>query len=473
MENNLLIESCKNKLANNPKNVETLKELGELYLSLHRYNEALECYKKIHNSNPTPEMYAITSNQIGVCYTNLLDYTQAIEYFKKVLTIKNDITDVYNNIGTCYVSLKNYKSAEMVYLISSKIKDNNDSTNYALANLYFYMKKYDTSIHHYEKITGKGCEQFIYNLSFPHLAKKNFIKGFKLYETRLIYDTICKQTGQMCRVIIPQILNWNGKDKCNHLLIVYEQGIGDNIQYYRYIIQLSNLYPNMKITYFCKNCVSTILTTYNNINIVEQLSDKETYEYKLFIMSLPHILKISNIVPIEDSYIKTNNEKFSYWKNKLSSLSGLKIGLAYNGLLTSFIEKNIALQEFITLCDLNVNFICIHKLCELKTDIENINNMWKFNFYDIDKDENSSFQDTIAILQNVDLLITVDTAFVHLAGVMGVKTWLLLGYGSDWRWFNDDECHWYKSVELLRMRENIELKNIIPLVKTKLIELIG
>ena len=96
--------------------------------------------------------------------------------------------------------------------------------------------------------------------------------------------------------------------------------------------------------------------------------------------------------------------------------------------------------------------------------------MKNIKFFDIDQD--IPFQDTVAILQNIDLLITIDTSVVHLAGVMGVPTWLLLGYGSDWRWSNKSNTYWYKSVELMRMTENIHLKNIMNDVKKKLIELI-
>ena len=88
------------------------------------------------------------------------------------------------------------------------------------------------------------------------------------------------------------------------------------------------------------------------------------------------------------------------------------------------------------------------------------------HFFDIDKD--IPFVDTIAILQNIDILITIDSAIAHLAGVLGVKTWLLLGYGSDWRWSNTNETYWYNSVEIIRMHENIELKNILPEIKNKL-----
>ena len=76
-----------------------------------------------------------------------------------------------------------------------------------------------------------------------------------------------------------------------------------------------------------------------------------------------------------------------------------------------------------------------------------------------------AFVDTIAILKNIDILLTVDTSIVHLAGILDVKTILMLGYTSEWRWFTDNEKVWYNSVELLRANDNLELKSVLPEVK--------
>jgi ADP-heptose:LPS heptosyltransferase len=183
-------------------------------------------------------------------------------------------------------------------------------------------------------------------------------------------------------------------------------------------------------------------------------------------MSLSYILKIDKINPNIVNYINTNEGKVKYWKNELNHLKKYKVGITYNGLLSSVICKNISLSEFKILFDCNIDLICIHKLNEVDEENKAFFKD-KITFVDIDND--IPFQDTIAILQNIDLLITIDTFIVHLAGVLNIKTWLLLGYVSDWRWFNDTAiCDWYNSVEILRMKENKELKYILTEVKDKL-----
>jgi ADP-heptose:LPS heptosyltransferase len=221
----------------------------------------------------------------------------------------------------------------------------------------------------------------------------------------------------------------------------------------------------MIIDYFTRENLTDIFISYNNINIVKNIVLLD-YDYKLYIMSLPKILNLTLIEPNKINYIKTDQDKLLFWKNKISPLKKFKVGFVYNGLLFSFIEKYIPLQDYETLCDLNIDLICIHKKNEVEPDLKNIKFRDKIIHYDIDVD--NPFEDTIHILQNIDLLITVDTFIVHLAGVLNVKTWLLLGT-HDWRWSNDKiKTYWYNSVELIRTKENEKLKDLIKTVKTKL-----
>jgi tetratricopeptide (TPR) repeat protein len=455
---------CYNKLlAIEPKNELYMKELGEVYEVINNPEKAIEVYKNMLLINPKN---GVILNQIGCCYNKLLDYKKSIEYFKKVLAIKNDIAVVYKNIGICHVNLREFKHGEINFLIAEKLGIGSSDINEQLAQLYFYTKNYDKSINYFKNIPNiYDLPEKAYPFSFPCLANKNFKLGFELYENRLKTNKICQQTKQNMRVEIPWIVNWDGKMPCAHLLIIYEQGIGDNIQYFRFIIELSKKYPDMKITYFCKNTIQHILKEYKNIDIVLNLNDTSVFNYKLYIMSLPYILELDNITYNTEQYIKINDEKCCYWKNKLSEHKNLKIGFIYYGLLSSFIEKTIPLEEWKIICDLNVDLICLHKKDSIQSNIDFLD---KITIHDIDVDV--PFEDTIAILQNIDLLITVDTSIAHLAGVLGVKTWLLLGYCSDWRWFNDDKNSvWYKNVELMRITENVELKNILKNVKQRLI----
>jgi tetratricopeptide (TPR) repeat protein len=458
------IQNYKKIIDLNPTNINKyLREFGEIYEKQNMFYEAIECYIKVLKTEKNDiSVIGVLTNQIGTCYFNLNQFKLSINYFKKVLLIK-EISDVHCNIGICNISLKDYKEAE-IYLLNSYKMDQNIRASSSLGQIYYYLKKYEKSIEYYKQIVTDNNYIDTYNLSFSYLAKRDFKNGLPLYENRLNFNNINKQTNLKDRVEIP-LEYWNGTDICNSLLIVAEQGLGDNIQYYRFIIELSEKYPKLKITYFCKKEISHIFKTYNNIEIVQNLYIFN-YDYKLFIMSLPNILKLSVIVPNKINYINVNEDKLTFWKDKTNQLKRFKVGFVYNGLLSSFIEKNIPLQEYETLCDLNIDLICIHRKSEVVNDFNKISFRDKIIHYDIDNDK--PFEDTIHLLQNLDLLITIDTFIVHLAGILNVKTWLLLGT-SEWRWSNDiSKTYWYNSVELIRTKENEKLKDLIKTVKNKL-----
>jgi ADP-heptose:LPS heptosyltransferase/predicted small integral membrane protein len=469
------IEYYTKSLEQKRDNIDCMTALATTYEKIGKHDKSIDIYRKILDLGTRNMVLIITMlNQIGVCYNNMAQYASAIEYFEKVLSIKNDIPEVYNNIASCWMSLKNYDMCVSNYYKSVKINKKAGGFE-SLGRVYFFTKRYDMAINCYKKVEDFATNSSVkYNCSFPYLAKKQFLEGFKLYENRLVLNNICEYTKLQLRIDLPQVKLWDGITPCERLLVIYEQGIGDNIQYYRYLIELATLYPAMQISYFCKESVQKLFKKYSNIHIIDNIPIINDvvygYDYKLYIMSLPHILKIENILPNTINYINVNEDKIMYWKNMLSPQK-YKVGFTYKGLLTFILEKNIPLSEFHVLLNDNIEFICLHKMEEIN-EADRVLFGDKIHFLDIDRDV--PFEDTVAILHNIDLLISIDTYIVHLAGVLNIKTWLLLGYISDWRWFDDNTCVWYNSVEIIRMNENKELANIlVDKVKDKLSSVVG
>lgn len=418
--------------------------------------------------------FCILQNEIAMCYVSCGEEETAIKHFKKIIPIKNDIPDVYNNLAVCYTNMKDYKKALVCLQVSVRLNPC-DNVYLRLASIYFYTKQYEQSIEAHKNMQHPTLPN-LYNSSFPYLAKKDFVTGFALYENRLAENNIHPQTGCVERLEIPSIKYWNGVDPCGHLMVIYEQGIGDNIQYFRFLIELASRFPEMSITYFCKSNVSNLFEVkgYSNIFIVNDSLplNIQIFDKKVYIMSLPHLLHIDTISPCRLNYIQEDETNTLLWKDKLSSISAnkLKVGLVYHGLLMSYIDKQIPLEEFEDICQTECfQVICLHKIDEkIETDIARVPFADKIHI-EREMDEKRAFWDTIAILRNLDVLITIDTSIAHLAGVMGVKTLLLIGYCSDWRWFDTEEKVWYESVEIVRTNEQKPLEHLLPEVKQRLL----
>lgn len=422
------------------------KKKADDFFSKNNFEDAIIFYKKYILSDITLQEKCINLNQIGSCYFNLNKFKEAIESYKKALELFK-IDDIYCNIGSCFTNLKLYDKALDYYGKALKIKKTKRVFK-SMANIYFYKKEYENSIEYYNKaLEMKILPELLYDLSFPHLASRHFDIGFELYENRLLFK--CKNIGET-RLELPQLKNWDGTSKCNNLLILSEQGLGDNILFYRYIIELSEKFPNMKITYFCRRQLPHIFKKYlYNIDIISNLYFTNSYDYKIYIMSLPYILKIRSITPNIKNYIKINPYKNKIWENKLLNLKKFKIGISWKGLLSSFIDKDIPYEKLEILSKLDASIICLHK----KEDIQNIDkNKFENSIYFYNIDEEKSFEDTICILNNIDLLITIDSCLTYIAGIMNINTLLLLGKDSDWRWFNynHDSTPWYNSVKIIK-----------------------
>ena len=130
--------------------------------------------------------------------------------------------------------------------------------------------------------------------------------------------------------------------------------------------------------------------------------------------------------------------------------------------MKSFIDKNIDPAAFRELNDWGVEWVCLHRASDISA--KTLQGIHRIHVFD-DLDRDGHFVDTISILKQLDLVITVDTSIIHLSGVLGIPTLLLLGYGSDWRWFSDTEkTAWYDSVLILRMTENRSMNELIPAI---------
>ena len=450
------------------KYIMNIKKKADKFFKQQKFNKAIKIYKKYVSKNISSREKCINLNQIGLCYFNLKQYNEAFKFFEKALTLY-EIHDIYSNAGSCLTLLKLYDKAIDYYLKGLGIQKTFRGLR-SMGSIYFYKKKYNNAINYYNQaLEINNTPEILYDLSFIFMTLKQFDKGLKLYENRLLFNHVLQ--GEP-RLELPELKIWNGTDKCNHLLIVSEQGLGDNILFYRYIIELSEKYPNMIITYFCRKQIHHIFKKYDNINIIVNLYFQTRFNYKLYIMSLPYILKTTSIVNNINNYISIDEKKNELWKKKLSSLKKFKIGISWKGLLHSFIEKSIPYTQLESLTQLDASIICLHK----NDDIQDIDkNLFEnpIHFFNIDEDQ--PFSDTIAILNNIDLLITIDSCLTYIAGIMNINTLLLLGKLSDWRWFNDkhDATPWYNSVKLIKsMKHYNDWENIINDTKEVVCKLI-
>ena len=290
--------------------------------------------------------------------------------------------------------------------------------------------------------------------------------GWMLYEKR--WETNYKSFENP--MILPRPL-WQGEqlNSQNRLLIKAEQGIGDNIQFVRYAIYLKQqgidvlVWNNEHIDDFLReNLAQYGIPT-------AKLGDSVHFTHWVRMMSLPHLCRttLSN-VPLTSKYLHSSKKYLQKWQTKLPLASQkLKIGIVWRGNALTDTDKirSIPLSLFSQLFYLNAEFHVLQK--EINQDerqvLINYSNVYDWH------NELTSFSDTAAIIEQMDLILCVDTSVTHLAAAMGKPTWVLINYKPDFRWLiSGERSIWYESVKLFRQDLDYDWKPIILRVKDDL-----
>ena len=422
----------------NPNSVVCLINKAILLNKINKNNEAIICCDKALKINPS--LYEAHYNKI-IYLLELELNEEAIYSFEeaKKLKIIDRIKDskFFLNVAIVYYKLERYNEADENYNIALKISPNSPEIKYNLALL--------------QLISGKfleGFENYEQRLNMPHLD----LLGFK---SKALKNLNYVNVQELKYNILPTLINLSDL-RGKILLVTDEQGFGDFIQFSRYIYKLLEYNPKQIILEVHKNLQDFIKVQFDNSVRIIDVGDfiKENVDYKVALLSLPYLFKTTlNSIPYTNKYF--NNLKILPFrlKNILNTKKKLKIAIACSGNPKNKLDKtrSIHLENFEPLTKYAELFL-LQKSINKKDQhfLESKKSSIKF----IGKDINC-FSYLAAVIVDMDLVISVDTVFIHLAGSLGKKAFLLLSSHHDWRWLLDiNYSPWYDSVILYRREKN-------------------
>jgi len=406
------------------KNYAAFNNLGNVYQKLKNYKEAIINYNKAISLKPD---YAEAYNNIGISLRNLKNYKEAIINYNKAISLKPDYAEAYNNRGISFLKLKIYNLA---------LKDYNK----AISLRHDYAEAY-------------------YNKSLLYLIRGDFKKGWMNYEWRkkLFNKYKTRSTANIKELI--NLKNIRNKK----IFIEHEQGLGDTIQFSRYVKLLSDL--GAKVMFKTQDPLHELFKNFSNLN--------ESDEFDLYssLLSLPYVFNTnSKNIPNNSPYLYTNKEIDLFWKNKIKD-NGLKIGICWQGNPENELdsERSFELKNFKIISRLkNVRLINLQEKYGLE-QLNKLREQLKIENFLIIKNNQDPFINVAAIIKNLDLVITCDTSIAHLSGALNCPTWLILGYNHDWRWMiNNEKSIWYPSIRIFRKKNNELWEDIFKKICNKL-----
>ena len=242
---------------------------------------------------------------------------------------------------------------------------------------------------------------------------------------------------------------WDGSSlQGRTLFLKAEQGLGDTIQFIRYIPMIEK--SGGKIIVACPKPLVRLLGTCSGIDQIVSTSDSmPEFDVYASLMSLPCILKTTlDSVPATIPYLSADEELVAQWKQELAQFTGLKVGIAWQGNRENPFDylRSVPLTHWANLIGLaNVHVISLQKGSDQLSDPAII------QYSDRLDEANGPFQDTAAIIRNLDLVISVDSVIAHLAGALGSPVWVVLSQAPEWRWLREEKTTpWYPNAKIFR-----------------------
>lgn len=283
------------------------------------------------------------------------------------------------------------------------------------------------------------------NLSLVLLCQGKYAEAWKYFRSR---------PEALKRRIVFDVPEWRGEPLAGKaLLINSEQGFGDVIQFIRYLPALRA--TGARVVFQTYPDILQMLRTDPRSAVAGAgaIEEIQGFDYQTQIMDAPSYLDPEGFADteVEFPYLVASPEKVAAWAERLGGLGGVRIGLVWAGNADHRNDHNrsAALADFASLAALpGVEWISLQKgpaSAEISGSLSGL------PVLDL-APEIEDFADTAAIIENLDLLVAVDTSVIHLAGAMARPAWLLLPKrGEDWRWRMDAETsRWYPTVRLLR-----------------------
>jgi len=226
-----------------------------------------------------------------------------------------------------------------------------------------------------------------------------------------------------------------------------------------------------------------LLTSFINLEGVDQLirqgDQPPEFDFHIPLLSLPLALKTTiNTIPKSIGYILPPTEKVQYWRNKLGTKEKFRIGLVWSsghradtpGLWDYAVRKSIPLKMFTALKDVNFEFHSLQKGGEAVAELEKLEtDSWLGPKIFNHDDQLNDFSDTAALIENLDLIISVDTSVAHMAGAMGKPVWVLTQFSVDWRWSDGQRESWYPTAKVFSQPSHDDWTSVIESVRRELI----
>ncbi len=417
------LTACDRALALEPGSADALNNRALILRDLRRHSEALaDCDQALAIR---PDFTEALSNR-GVILQELQRPAEALASFDRALSLQPDTAAAWHNRGHALRGLARYDDAIASYDRAIAMKP-----DYAEAH---------------------------FNAGLCRLMVGDFARGWAQYEWRGFNEAPRAFPAPA----------WNGTDDIagKTILLHAEQGLGDTIQFVRYVEMVAA--RGAAVVLEAPAALTRLLSQVPGISkLIATGAPLPRFDLQCRLMSLPGLFATRReTIPASPRYLAADPALRQKWADALGPAQGPRIGLVWSGNPTHKNDRNrsIPLAAFRDILQPGASFVSLHR--ELRPgEADELAALSIRHFGDALTD----FAETAALIENLDLVIAVDTSVAHLAGALGKPVWLLLPFEPDWRWFlQRDDSPWYPSARLFRQPTHGDWPRVVVDIKAAL-----
>jgi Flp pilus assembly protein TadD len=412
-----------------------LKLLGQPDAALGEYRQAVACRAD----------YAEARNNLGASLHELGLFDEAIAELRRAIQIRPQYPEAHNNLGNVLYDLDRIHEAIDQYRKAITFRPSYPEAHYHLGvslrglnRLPEAMKEFRTAVE-----LRPRYPEALWSISFLMLLQGDFANGWPMFEARsqlanrpLLFD-------------LAQAV-WTGAPLDGKTILLYcEQGLGDTIQFARYIPMVKARGGRIVVA-----CPSALRRLFEGLIGIEYITCEgevvPPIDARCSLMSLPRLFQTTlQTIPADVPYLTAKPDLARKWGDRLAALPPkFNIGLVWAGNRRHLNDRNrsVPLAELATVARLgNIRLVSLQKgppAQDIRPAGVEITD-WSNDLTDL--------AETAALTANLDLVISVDTSVAHLAGAMAKPTWTLLPFAPDWRWMlNRSDSPWYPTMRLFR-----------------------
>jgi tetratricopeptide (TPR) repeat protein len=463
------LEQLERLLSMRPDDAQVLHDLGLTLARLWRFDEALVFLERALAANPASAAAYVTR---AFVLDALERDDAAAADLERALALEPEQPDVFNNYGNALLKLSRASEALAVFEHALRLTPGDFG---AAHNCWTAVDKLGR---HAQAL--QLCEQFLtqhpanaearLDRAICLLSAGRLREGFADFEAR--WET---SPYKEARLATGAPL-WLGHAplRGKTILLHREQGLGDAIQFVRYVplVAARGARIVLRVPAVLKAFMGSLHCSQETVQLIVEGEPLLPHDYQCPLMSLPLAFDTDlDTVPAQIPYLRADPCRASLWASRLGRTSRLRVGLVWSGRFTPPVipRRDIPLKMLAPWFELDAEFVCLQK--EMRAaDRHSLATLPMARHGETLED----FADTAALIDNLDLVICVDTSVAHVAGALGKPVWILNRHDGCWRWLRErGDSPWYPTARLFRQPTLGDWASVVEQVKRELRELVA